>query len=434
MVDIKYCSVTFPQFNEEVRFDAVYQVSDCLYVWVNYDKTKEQSSQLFSFLASNGNFTVQIITENQVEMTGFDCICLTPFFDTIHCSQNRLTRTYEPPYEKDLIRVKSNLWIEGAVSSIDSLVWHTLRFDIPYAEPWFNEKTKEFEIDYLGSKYTICFFNDTKEIFQRLPKSYTKKQNCKIYVYSNNALSTKCVIEHATMLQTLIRYMSDISYPLLEISVSNEKLPNRYFISIKGKIGLKGIEDKPETKDYIDMPLKLSNLNYDNLIKWIYFWNKISFPIIMVDLARGKPLDIQMVEYVKTFDTLSSQFLSVSLLTNSNVEFKKWRKEVVKIIETNNPFGFTSDRISNLISSLQYPDLSYRMTSFLKEQRLKEIKQEEDVSQIAKYLKKLRVSDAHPSNFDIFDNLPKGYSIFDMYTIAKQMVRRLIDKEILLLQ
>lgn len=435
MFDIRYCSVTFPQFNRDVQFDAVYQISDCLYIGVNYDKSKEHSSQLFSFLASNRNFTVQIITETQMGVTGFDCICLTPFINAIHCSQKGITRTYEPPCEKDLIRVKSNLWIEGAiVTSIDSLVWHFLRFDISYAEPWFNEKTKEFAIDYMGSKYTICFFNDTKEEFQSLPKSYMKKQNCKIYMYSDNALSTKSVIEHATMLQTLIRYMSDISYPLIEISLSNEKLPNRYFISIKGKIGLEGIEDKPEPKDYIDMPFKLSNLNNENLTKWIYSWEKISFPMKMVDLARRKPLNIQMIEYVKTFDTLSSHFLSASLLTNSNVEFKEWRKEVVKIIETNNPFGFTSERIGNLISSLQYPDLLLRMTSFLKEQRFKDIKQEEDVSQIARYLKKLRVSDAHPSNFDIFDNLPKGYSIINMNTIAKQMVRGLIDKEILLLQ
>ena len=227
----------------------------------------------------------------------------------------------------------------------------------------------------------------------------------------------------------LIRYMSDISFPLDGIKVAQEYNPQNYTITINGKYGFKGVSERPAPTEYVNMPLFLSSLNTDNLCKWVNAWGKISQAIITFDMAKEKPLHPRMVNYIKAFDTLSSYF-DVQTANIPKDEFKKWKNEEVENIMKNNIFDFPRARIDNLFNNLIWPELSTRITTLLEanKEKINEIKEKEDIPQIARYLKHVRVADAHPSKFDIF-NIPEGYTIFDMCNIAKKIVRILIDKE-----
>ena len=436
MFDINYCSIILPDFDENIEFNGVYSISDRLYAWIYYDKSEEQCLNLFDFLHTHEKFNILLQTDYYA-ITGFDCFRLTPFIRTITqtCDNVAPILTYEPQEEKELIKIECSLWIEGCIeSSIDFPRWRSLKLDIPYTEYWFDRETTSFFINFTSENINakICFYNGTYQSWKFYQKSYAKKQKCNITLDFENAISTQKAMDIALIIQVLIRYMSDISYPITEIKVSEKtSAPPIPSITIKGKLGLKGISDRPLEIKYANIPLFLSNLNEHNLDKWINAWKHISTAIITFELAREKPLNTQIIDYVKVFDTLSSHFEAQKFSEQTKKVFADWKKEVLNYINTNNPLKFSQSRINGLLNNLKRSDLSSRMKSFLiaNEKQIKEIKQTDDIPKITKYLKGMRTADAHPSDFDIY-NLPDKYHIGDIRDIAKQMVQILINKEI----
>ena len=195
---------------------------------------------------------------------------------------------------------------------------------------------------------------------------------------------------------------------------------------------MNGIAEGPSTSDYINIPQSLSDLNQNSLQKWINEWSKISSAITTVDLARAKPLNIQIVEYVKAFDTISSHFRIGSTSSQPETEFDNWKQQILDYIMSCNPFGYSKSRINGLLDNLNRDNLASRITCFLNsnKEEVKGIKETSDIPRISKYLKGMRNADAHPSDFDMLENIPENYDIVRICQIAKDMVRLLINKEI----
>ena len=146
-MDIDYCSIILPEFDETRCFTGVFSISESLHAWIIYDKSEKQSKDLFSFIISHKHFVIQIKPENRYEITGFDCLCLTPIVNIYYLGINEQESRFEPINPKGLIKIKCNLWVEGILaSSINSQIWHSVGFKIPYAENWFDSKTESLEI------------------------------------------------------------------------------------------------------------------------------------------------------------------------------------------------------------------------------------------------------------------------------------------------
>ena len=84
MSDINYCELKIPEFSIKTKLDGFYTISNELNIWIFFDKTDENFEKLFSFIEWNDSFTVQIKSELKGYITGFGCICLTPFIPTVH--------------------------------------------------------------------------------------------------------------------------------------------------------------------------------------------------------------------------------------------------------------------------------------------------------------------------------------------------------------
>lgn len=433
-MEIEYGTVIFPDLDDNMKFDGVFSISsDTLQAWVKYDKGISECRDLISFIAGKESFTVQLTSTDDYAITGFDCICLTPFINTLYESTETSRYVVEPIGKAEQIEIRCKLWITGfQISSIHAEIWRSICIDVQFSECWFDCQSRKFKITDAAKdkELEIVFSNGISEITSLYPKSYLRKQNCKIYIFSEYALSTKEAIIHINSIQALLRYMSDISYPINEVKGSEENNPKTYYSKINGLYGLKGISERPSAVEYANIPLPLSCLDENSLSKWISSWRNISTALVKFDLARGKPLTPRIIEYVKVFDSLSSHFkIGISSLQQDN--FKEWKKRILEKIKEDNPFDFSQDRIGSVLDNLNRLELRSRISSFLELNidKIKKIRNREDISEIARYLKKIRNSDAHPSDFDLF-KLPKGYSVLDISEIAKQLVRTLIDKEI----
>ena len=233
--------------------------------------------------------------------------------------------------------------------------------------------------------------------------------------------------------------MSDISYPLGQIKL---QLKSEYIsdpsgppvlIDIYGNWALSGVADKPKPQAYINMPHHLTDLTENGFCNWIREWKKTKAAIINAENARNKILEIQIVEYVKSFDSLTSILLPKKLAAANNKDFTKWKNRTIQKIMEDNPFEYNRERINSLLNNLKYQDsLSTNMRDALNANinQIKELKSNNDIKDIIKYFKGLRNADAHPCSFNI-SQLPKGYTLVDMNKIAKQMMRAIIDNNIL---
>ena len=435
MFDISYCAIIFPELSKEIQFTGSFSISDSLYIWVNYDKSDKTSIALFSFIVKRRKFSIQIFPSGYCEITGFDCLCLTSFSKVTYLYSDHIFPQYkiEPTFPKEFLKIKCNLWVTNCLeSSLNSKRWHSLSLHIPHSEPWFNSSTQSFDIKDNQNNITICFSNEKQQKWKRFPYTLATTRCCQVYLFSKDSLSTTEILEYATILQVLLRYMSDISYSLETIKISEEYESKKYEIEINGKFGLNGIAEGPSTSDYINIPQSLSDLNQNSLQKWINEWSKISSAITTVDLARAKPLNIQIVEYVKAFDTISSHFRIGSTSSQPETEFDNWKQQILNYIMSCNPFGYSKSRINGLLDNLNRDNLASRITCFLNsnKEEVKGIKETSDIPRISKYLKGMRNADAHPSDFDMLENIPENYDIVRICQIAKDMVRLLINKEI----
>ena len=160
---------------------------------------------------------------------------------------------------------------------------------------------------------------------------------------------------------------------------------------------------------------------------------KASVPILNFENTWNKSIDKQITEYIKSFDTIYSFFIEKTLCAPSIEDFENWKIKITDYIMNDNPFNFSRERIYSLIDNLKYKDsLTKNIISTMTRNlsKIKPIKSEKDIKEIAKYFKGMRNSDAHPSEFDIF-KLPDKYNIFDMQYIAKKIVECIIDEQIL---
>ena len=196
---------------------------------------------------------------------------------------------------------------------------------------------------------------------------------------------------------------------------------------------VEGINFVPSAKAYLKMPHTLSSLSQQGLTEWAKNWKKLSVPILNFENTWNKSIDKQITEYIKSFDTIYSFFIKKTLCAPSIEDFENWKIKITDYIMNDNPFNFSRERICSLIDNLKYKDsLTKNIISTMTRNlsKIKPIKTEKDIKEIAKYFKGMRNSDAHPSEFDIF-KLPNKYNIFDMQYIAKKIVACIIDEQIL---
>lgn len=428
MSDINYCELKIPEFSIKTKLDGFYTISNELNIGIFFDKTDENFEKLFSFIEWNDSFTVQIKSELKGDITGFGCICLTPFIPTAYDIKNPVYKN-EPLGTKEFLKIKSNLWIERfSVLSINTPIWESIRLTFPYSTPWFDIVAP---ITLYFEKCKIIFDCTTQESWTSFPSAYSKSKIGLITIDTEDSISLDHVLNIAIMIQALIRYMSDIAFPMGEIELYTKG--KRGTAYLKGQFGLEGINSIPSVKAYLKMPHTLSSLSQQGLTEWAKNWKKLSVPILNFENTWNKSIDKQITEYIKSFDTIYSFFIEKTLCAPSIEDFENWKIKITDYIMNDNPFNFSRERIYSLIDNLKYKDsLTKNIISTMTRNlsKIKPIKSEKDIKEITKYFKGMRNSDAHPSEFDIF-KLPNKYNIFDMQYIAKKIVECIIDEQIL---
>lgn len=335
--NLKCCTITIPEIEDgNNNFDGIFSIeNNYLNVWIQYSKKDSNYIQLINKMQSDKPFSIQIKNGENSSIIGFNCICNTPFsfhiYDTNSNNQKHIEGRYEPADELGLLSIKCELWTHGLINTtIDEKVFREIRFNMLYSEPWFN-LNNDARIMNINDDIKIIFDCGKRQTWNHLTREYSEKKTGNIICQSEAGFSINDALEISIEIQTLIRYMSDISYPLGQIKL---QLKSEYIsdlsgpptpIDIYGNWVLPSVANKPKPLAYVNMPYYLTDLTENGFCNWIREWKKAKAAIINAENARNKVLEIQILEYVKSFDSLTSILLPKKLATANNNEFEKWK-------------------------------------------------------------------------------------------------------------
>lgn len=306
------CQIEFPEL-PGIKFMGCFKITNKdMAIWIEFEKSNNDSKILFSYLNTSTNFTILISSYNR-NYSCFRCLCLEDL-------------NFISPLDFGLIEIFCSSWIEAIHADSEEIKIVTKAYtEFPFLEFWFRGVNEAY---FITDACNIRCFNREVPCYDIYHCTTTKKHKCYFELDFQEKKTLHEIARTEESIWLFIRFATNIPIPRGIINIPDDDNPNRSYLYNFSSGHCPVITNYAKPTEYTNMPIYLKDIteNKDVFLKWDAFLSGHYHAVKMwtKEMRKESFFDEKIAHYVQIFDSLTNDIKNKSLKDRLQYCFDKY--------------------------------------------------------------------------------------------------------------